>query len=98
MNSRNSKHWFDPIIKLELYTNWTLGRANLVLQAAQFWLLLTLHLDTMSASILVAGGTLAAVILGWWGVERQKLLARQTSVANAHNPELLLLGYPQRQE
>ena len=29
-----------------------------------------------------------ALIIGWIGVERQQLLARQTSIVNKHNPEI----------
>lgn len=88
MQKNKSKHWFDPVIRLEMYSGWSLGRANLPLQALQFYLLLSLKVGDFWSVILVVGGTLGAIILGWWGVERQRLMARQVSLNNLQNPEM----------
>lgn len=85
------RHWFDIVVKLELYSSWTLSRANLGIQALQFLLLLSLKMDFLWAVGAVLLGCLAALTIGWWGVERQQLLARQNTLVNRHNPELMKL-------
>jgi hypothetical protein len=85
------RHWFDFIVQLELYSSWTLGRANLAIQALQFFLLLSIKTEPLLALGIVVAGSVLAVAVGWWGVERQKLLARQNSIVNRHNSELMTL-------
>ena len=88
MSKKPKFSWFDPVFRAELYTSWTLSRANLVMQGLQFFLLMKLSMPWQYALTVVVSGCIASLFIGYWGVERQKLLSRQNTLNNLHNAEI----------
>lgn len=83
---------FDTAYRNRLQMEWALGWLNVPIQAGQYYLLLLAVFGRsywLEAAQIVAAGTIALDLIGWWGVQRKGYLKRQNTMSNQHNEEMM---------